>query len=59
MSDKDVIIDQLKRRIAELENSLEDIKAQPTVAYMNSKNGFISKENKNVEYNIPLIHKPI
>lgn len=24
------------------------------VAYMNSKNGFISKENKNPDYNVPL-----
>jgi hypothetical protein len=55
---KDVLIDQLKRKVADLENQLEDIKYSDVVAYQSSRNGFIAKENKNLEYNIPLIKKP-
>ena len=58
MSNEQILIDQLKRRIAQLENQLEDIKYAPIVAYQNSRNGFISKENRNPEYNIVLIRKP-
>lgn len=58
MSSEQIQIDHLKRRIAELENQLEDIKYAPIVAYQNSRNGFIAKENRNPEYNVALIRKP-
>ena len=58
MSNEQILIDQLKRRIAELENQLEGIKYAPIIAYQNSRNGFISKEDRNPEYNIALIRQP-
>lgn len=58
MSNEQILIDQLKRRIAELENQLEDIKCAPIIAYQNSRNGFIAKENRNPEYSVALICKP-
>ena len=44
-------ITTLQAKIAEMEN-------QKPVAWMSSRNGFIVKENKNPDYNLPLIHAP-
>ena len=41
--------DDLRARIKEMEQ-------QEPVAWTSSRNGFICKENKNPDYNIPLIH---
>lgn len=38
---------------------LEALKNQEPVAWMNSRNGFICKENKNPDYNLPLYARPI
>ena len=41
--------DTLRARIEAMEN-------QKPVAWISSRNGFICKENKNPDYNLPLIH---
>lgn len=55
-----VTIDSLKRRVAELENYIEDIRNAPTVAYQNRKNGSICGDNKinKAELSIELIVRP-
>ena len=43
--------DEMRARIEAMEN-------QEPVAWISSRNGSIVKENKNPDYNLPLIHAP-
>ena len=43
--------DTLRAKITEMEK-------QEPIAWMNSRNGFICKENKNPDYNVPLVPLP-
>jgi len=40
----------------ELRAKIEAIEKQKPIAWISSRNGFIAKDNKNHEYNLPLIH---
>lgn len=55
-------IDLLRNMYAKLYTEHQELvtllNASDTVAYQSSRNGFISKENKNPDYNLPLIVKP-
>ncbi len=41
-----------------LQAKIKAMEKQEPVAWMSSRNGFIVKENKNPDYNLPLIHAP-
>lgn len=51
-------IERLQGVIAGLRVRIEAVEQQELVAWMSSRNGFIRKENKNPDYNMPLIHAP-
>lgn len=42
------------QRALQAEAQIEQMERQEPVAWMNSRNGFICKENKNPDYNVPL-----
>lgn len=41
-----------------LRTKIEQMEKQEPVAWMSSRNGFICKENKNPDYNVPLVPLP-
>lgn len=47
-------IDALKRENSMLRAKIAAFESRTPIAWMSSRNGFICKENKNPEYNIPL-----
>ena len=51
-------IERLQGVIAGLRVRIEAMEQQELVAWMSSRKGFIRKENKNPDYNMPLIHAP-
>lgn len=55
-------IDLLRNMYAKLYTEHQELvtllNISATVAYQSSRNGFICKENKNPDYNLPLIVKP-
>ena len=52
-----VAIEELRKDNAALRKAVSGMADKEPVAYISSRNGFISKENKNPEYNIPLVKK--
>ena len=52
-----VAIEELRKDNAALRKAVSGMADKEPVAYMSSRNGFMSKENKNPEYNIPLVKK--
>ena len=52
-----VTIEELRKDNEALRMAVSGMADKEIVAYMSSRNGFISKENKNPEYNIPLVKK--
>ena len=47
-----------KDELNHLRTKVEAMEKQEPVAWMSSRNGFIVKDNKNTDYNLPLIHAP-
>ena len=52
------IFQDARKEIERLRAKIEAMEKQKPVAWMNSRNGFICKENKNPEYNVPLYALP-
>lgn len=48
-----VELDEARKALAALQAKIERMEQQTPVAWMNSRNGFICKENKNPDYNVP------
>lgn len=49
---------EFQKEIDTLHTKIEQMEKQEPVAWMNSRNGFICKENKNPDYNVPLYALP-
>ena len=49
---------QFKKENDELRAKIEAMEKQEPVAWMSSRNGFIVKDNKNTDYNMPLYLAP-
>ena len=52
-----VAIEELRKDNEALRMAVSDMADKEPLTYMSSRNGFISKENKNPKYNIPLVKK--
>lgn len=51
-------IKQLEEKCNALQAKVEAMEKQEPIAWMNSRNGFICKDNKNPDYNVPLVPLP-
>ena len=52
------VADGWRGKCERLEAKVEEMEQQKPVAWMSSRNGFICKENKNPDYNVPLYALP-